>query len=268
MSFYVFFAESLGNGAVLRYNQTEKRKKENRMTEKYPYFYETHMHTCEGSACGHNTGAEMARAYKEAGYTGIIVTDHFFYGNTAVDRSLPWAEWVEQYCKGYEHAKEEGEKIGLQVFFGWESAYHGTEFLVYGLDKAWLLAHPEIKDATIEEQYELVHRDGGMVIHAHPYREASYIPEIRLFPAYVDGVEGINASHKFREKQKTDGRALYDVLAQEYAAKYNLPMTGGSDTHTTELLGGGTAFARKLEDVADFIRAVKSKEGHPMQPVQ
>lgn len=236
------------------------------MTEEFPYLYETHMHTTEGSACAHNTAAEMARVYKDAGYTGIIITDHFFYGNTAVDRSLPWEEWVEQYCKGYEHAKEEGDKIGLQVFFGWESAYHGTEFLIYGLDKEWLLRHPEIKDATIEEQYELVRKGGGMVIHAHPYREASYIPEIRLFPDYVDGVEGINASHKFREKKAADGRALYDVQAQEYAAKYNFPMTGGSDTHTTQMLGGGTAFARKLEDVADFIRAVKNKEGQPLQP--
>ena len=46
------------------------------------YLYETHMHTSEASACAGSTGAQMARAYKEAGYTGIIVTDHFFYGNT------------------------------------------------------------------------------------------------------------------------------------------------------------------------------------------
>lgn len=236
------------------------------MNGEYPYLYETHMHTTEASACAHNTAAEMARAYKEAGYTGIIITDHFFYGNTAVDRKLPWEEWVEQYCKGYENAKAEGDKIGLQVFFGWESAYHGTEFLVYGLDKEWLKTHPEIKDATIEEQYEMVHRDGGMVIHAHPYREASYIPEIRLFPKHVDGVEGINASHKFREKKAENGLPLYDVLAQEYAEKHNLPMIGGSDNHTTEMLGGGTAFTRKLESIQDFISAVKNRECQPMQP--
>ena len=93
----------------------------------------------------------MARAYQKAGYAGIVVTDHFFYGNTAVDRSLPWKDWVEQFCKGYEHAKEEGDKIGLQVFFGWESGYHGTEFLIYGLNKEWLFEHPEIKDADVKE---------------------------------------------------------------------------------------------------------------------
>ena len=53
----------------------------------------------------------MARAYQKAGYAGIVVTDHFFYGNTAADRSLPWKDWVEQFCKGYEHAKEHGLPI-------------------------------------------------------------------------------------------------------------------------------------------------------------
>ena len=80
------------------------------------YLYETHMHTSEASACAGSTGAQMARAYKEAGYTGIIVTDHFFYGNTSVDRSLPWEEWVRRFCLGYEHAKAEGKRIGLSVF--------------------------------------------------------------------------------------------------------------------------------------------------------
>ena len=77
------------------------------------YVYETHMHTSEASACAGSTGTQMARAYKAAGYTGIIVTDHFFYGNTSVDRSLPWEEWVRRFCLGYEHAKAEGGRIGL-----------------------------------------------------------------------------------------------------------------------------------------------------------
>ena len=37
------------------------------------YKYETHMHTSQGSACGRSTGAEMARAYKEAGYFLTVI---------------------------------------------------------------------------------------------------------------------------------------------------------------------------------------------------
>ena len=212
------------------------------------YLYETHMHTSEGSACASNTGAEMARAYAQAGYTGIIITDHFVYGNTAVDRSLPWSEWVEKFCLGYEHAKEEGEKCGLQVFFGWESGYGGPEFLVYGLDKQWLLNHPEIKDATVEEQLQLV----------HPYREAWYIKEIRPYPDFVDAVEGVNASHSSYGKEERHPE--FNERALAYAKEHNLPLTAGSDQHSTLMLWGGMVFPRKLTDIHDFGRAVLNRE--------
>lgn len=234
------------------------------LPENFPYAYETHLHTRQGSACGKNDGAEMARAAMQAGYTGMFVSDHFFYGNTAVDRSLPWSEWVEGYCKGYETAKEEGDRIGLQVFFAWEASYRGTDFLVYGLDKEWLLKHPEIKDATVEEQYHLVHQDGGMIIHAHPYREASYIQEIRLYPEWIDGVEVRNISHQIEKGDRPD----FDQKALAYAKKYNFPQTSGSDIHHVDLYGGGMAFSHKLTDIQDFISAVRNREGIllPLEP--
>ena len=227
------------------------------------YLYETHLHTKEASACSQNTGEEFVHAYKEAGYTGIIVTDHFFRGNSGIPRELPWEEWVDAFAKGYENAKEAGDKIGLQVFFGWEESYQGNDFLIYGLDKEWLKQHPEIKDVTIEEQYRMVHEAGGMVVHAHPYREAWYVQEIRVFPQWEDGVEVFNASH-YGKDEREDGRSMYDVRAIEYAEKNNLPQTGGSDIHSTNLLYGGMAFDRKLEDVQDYIKAVKSREGTPI----
>ncbi len=234
-----------------------------RLPEKFPYAYETHLHTSEASACAKCPGADMARACREAGYTGIIVTDHFFYGNTAVDRKLPWSEWVEKFCLGYEHAKEEGDRIGLQVFFGWESCYNATEFLINGLSKQWLLDHPEVKDCTIPEQLELVHKDGGMVVHCHPYREETYIPEIRLFPEYIDAVETVNATHVSSES-KSHVNPEFDVKALAYAGEHDFPQTAGSDIHVTNLLYGGMAFARKLEDSKDYIKAVMGREKYAL----
>ena len=173
------------------------------------YVYETHLHTSQASACAQNTGRELAIAHKEAGYTGIIVTDHFVYGNTAVDRSLPWQDWVHAYCAGYRDALAISKEIDLDVFFGWESGYKGTEFLVYGLDEEWLMNHPEIKDASIKEQYEIVHEAGGIVFQAHPYREESYIPKIRLFPDDVDGIEVFNGSNKL-----IDGKDVFNDRAR------------------------------------------------------
>lgn len=227
--------------------------------EQYPYLYETHLHTSEASACARNTGAEMARACREYGYTGIFVTDHNWGGNTAVDRALPWEEWVEGFAKGYEHAKAEGSRIGLDVFFGYEAGYQGTEFLIYGVDPAWMKSHPQLWEATVEQQYTAVHEAGGMVIHAHPYREEPYIPRIRLYPQWVDGVEGINAAHS-NSKSTAHNDPEYDARAAAYARQHGLPMSAGSDVHGVRLLGGGVAFRRRISSAADYVHAILSDE--------
>lgn len=232
-----------------------------KLPKDYPYLYETHLHTSQGSACGIDVGREMAKACKAAGYTGIIVTDHNWGGNTAIDKGMPWKEWVNAFVKGYEDAKRAGDDIGLDVFFGYEAGYQGTEFLIYGVDKDFMLAHEELRTASVEKQYSLIHGAGGMVIHAHPFREEYYIPKIRLFPEYVDGVEGVNATHS-NSRSKSHNDKVFDERAIDYARQYKLPLTAGSDIHRTDLFGGGMAFGRKLSSIDDFIRAVLAGEDY------
>lgn len=221
------------------------------------YKYETHLHTCEASACAIFSASEHVRFYKEAGYEGIIVTDHFFNGNSCIPRDLPWEERVEQFCKGYEHAKEEGDRIGLSVFFGWEANFHATEFLIYGLDKIWLLNHPDILDWSIEEQYRRIHTDGGFIVHAHPFRVRPYIKEVRLFPEYVDAVEYINVGNRSDE---------FDRQALAYAKKHKLPVTAGTDAHGIEVLHSGVAFKKRLETINDFIEGIRSGDYDLVKP--
>ncbi len=231
------------------------------LRQTYPYLYETHLHTSESSACARCTGSEMARACKEYGYSGIFVTDHNWGGNTAVDRNLDWEEWVDVFVSGYEHAKAEGDRIGLDVFFGYEAGYRGTEFLIYGIDPVWMRSTPQILNASVEEQYRLVHAAGGMVIHAHPFREESYIPEIRLYPEWVDGVEAVNATHS-NSKSSGHNNPAFDDKAIAYARKYKLPMSAGSDIHGTHLFGGGIAFRRKLTSAKDYAHAILTGEDY------
>lgn len=228
------------------------------------YKYETHLHTNVGSACGESSPEEMVASYKAAGYTGIFITDHNWGGNTAISRRLCWTEWVHRFAEGFERAKRAGNACGLQVFFGWEAGDRGTEFLIYGLDKSWLLKHPEIREASIEKQYELVHQSGGMVVHAHPFREEFYIPKILLFPTYVDAIETVNATHSNRNST-AHFNPKYNDLAFAYAKQYGLPMTAGSDLHVADtMLNGGIIFSRKLENDHDFIKAVMGKEKYQL----
>lgn len=215
------------------------------------YKYETHLHTCEASKCAVSSGAEMAELYKSEGYAGIFVTDHFFNGNTAIPQNLPWAQRVELFCTGYEHAKERGDEIGLQVFFGWEYCDRAIEFLTYGLDKGFLLANPDLAVLDIHEYFGRVHAAGGFISHAHPFRERFYIPEQRFYPDEVDAVEAVNIGN---------GNPLFDLRAAEYAAKNNLPCTAGTDIHFVgDFAGGGMGFEERLENPADFAKSVRER---------
>lgn len=231
------------------------------MKNKYPYLYETHLHTCQGSKCASATGKEMAMALKKAGYAGMFVTDHNWYGNCAVDSSLPWEVFIKEFIKGYEEAKNWGDENDFDVFFGYEAGYGGPEFLIYGISPTWLLAHPEMKDASVKEQYKLIHEAGGMVIQAHPFREAWYIQEVQLYPEDVDGVEGINATHS-SSKSTVHNNVLYDQRAIAYGKEHHFPMTAGSDIHTTSLLGGGVAFTRRLKSGKDYCDAILNGEDY------
>lgn len=215
------------------------------------YRYETHLHTCQGSACASATGAEMARAHKGAGYSGIFITDHFFNGNTAVPENLPWKERVELFCRGYEDALEEGRKIGLQVFFGFEYNYHGAEFLVYNLDKQWLLRHEDIHLMSPRRALAMMHEDGAFIVQAHPFRERNYIDHFQLFPRDIDAVEAINAANAPGENER----------AFQFARMFDLPVTSGSDSHHVNLLyGGGVEAPGKMTIPTDYLQWMRSGE--------
>ena len=220
------------------------------------YLYETHMHTCQGSACGLSTGAEHARAYKELGYTGIIVTDHFFRGNTAIPRDLPWETRINMFCAGYEDALAEGKRIGLDVFFAWEENHDGDEYLIYGLDKAWLLAHPEMEHWTRQQQFDTVTRCGGCVIQAHPFRDRGYISAIRLGKQFCHGIEAANSGNN----------PYNDAAALRYGQEYGFVMTAGSDNHNAvnalahpEKITG-VALEKKLTSIQDWVQVILQRE--------
>ena|GEM_PF-157627 len=217
------------------------------------YLYETHLHTVFSSACGRSKGSEYIAYYQDLGYSGIVVTDHFFNGHTAISHCLPWKEWVKQFCRGYEEARNEGERRGFDVFFGWEETFDGCDdYLVYGLDKEWLLEHPEAQNWTRGEQYRAVQAAGGCVVQAHPFRQHYWIKRVVLSTGCVDGVEAANLGNDERS---------YDALAMRYAGKLGLPVTAGSDIHSVDQVWNGNVFGiyvkEKLKSSDDFARAIR-----------
>ena len=218
------------------------------------YKVETHLHTMEGSACSSLPGADQARLRKADGYDTIIVTDHFFRGNTRPSRDQAWESYVEEFCSGYEHAKAEGDRIGINVLFGWEDNFYGAEFLVYGLDKEWLKKNPGIRSWNPKEQWEHVKGDGGMIIQPHPFRQRNYLIGIGLYPEYVDGVEVINSSQE----------RIMNERAEWYAESFGLRKTAGSDIHHAAPINGGMLFRRPILTITDYIDAIMNQEEYEL----
>ena len=134
------------------------------------------------------------------------------------------------------------------MFLGTETSYGGSDFLVYGLDKEWFLAHPEILDMKNSERLNFFIENGALVVHAHPFREAFYIDHIRLFPRNVQAVEVINASRSDFENK----------LAMQYAENYELIKFAGSDNHVASKRPklAGVCFETPVSDEKEFVLRV------------
>ena len=218
------------------------------------FWYETHMHTQEGSGCGRSTGEQQARAYKKRGYQGIIVTDHFINGYSTCPKysNISWEEKMDYVVSGYKAAKAEGDRIGLDVFLGWEFTIRGSDFLTYGLDYDFLMANPDLHKLDVPEYSEIVRESGGFLAQAHPYRDQPYI-EYRLpvEPEYMDAVEIYNASDTNKTNEK----------ARAFAKKHDLPVQAGSDAHGVNIrFASGISLKRRASNIFDIIDAIKNRE--------
>jgi len=217
------------------------------------YLYDTHVHTSEGSRCGKVSAAEQVRAFKERGYAGIIITDHMVKGYSVCPDNLSWAERVRFQLNCYEVAKEEGERCGLDVFFGWEFSarkgeYSSLDILTYGLGEEFLLAHPDMLNYTLEEYSKEVREHGGYLAQAHPFRHTNSGKGI---PSHLlDGMEVFNSTDD-NEQNK---------LAHAYAVRKNLPMQAGSDSHYTHEPAKpcGVLLEKRADSVHDIINAIRA----------
>ena len=216
------------------------------------FYVQLHLHTAESSRCARVGGADMARACKEAGYDLIVVTDHFFNANTTVPYDLAWDEQVRMLFAGYRAAREMGEKIGLTVLAGWETYTDGPEYLTYGLGEDFLIKNRDIALLPKAQYLRRVHAAGAFVTHAHPFREASYIPRFEPDPYGLDAVEAFNGRHM---------DPSFDEKARAFAARYKLPGVAGADAHNVmHIYDGAMRFPYPVTTFAEIFAAVKKGE--------
>lgn len=210
---------------------------------------EMHAHTAEGSPCAQLSAEEVVRAYRGTDYDGIVITNHFDndllkeFGSTDRQR-------IDRYLLGYDIAYETGIKCGLTVIMGIEIRLepYAEDFLIYGVDREFLYAHPDLCFLTQQELYNLCRQNGALLYQAHPFR-----PPCRpQNPAYLDGVEF---------NQRPNGENHNERLETWIRDYPNLKQVSGSDFHTMDHLGfGGIILKQCVKDSKELAEYLKNEE--------
>lgn len=219
------------------------------------YRYETHMHSCEGSACGKSSAADMVRAYHAAGYAGGVLTDHFVSGNSAIPRKLSWEARMQRYYEAFLSAKPVADELGFDLLFGMEHNYgHWKEILIYGVGIAFWKANPEIDRLPLAEFGRRVHAAGGLISHAHPYRFRSYMAAF-----YEPDLSVCDAVEVFNYSDPPEANAKSAALAD----RLGLLRTSGADAHWDDYAGigrAGLAFPHRVRTGEEFVAALRAGE--------
>lgn len=216
------------------------------------YRYEMHSHTNGCSACGHSTAEEMVDAAISKGMSGIVFTNHFFHGNSCVDRDLPPVEFIRAYVDDYLKAKAHAEGRDFDVIFGLEEAYRqGKEVLIYGIEPEVLLNTPSFLTMSLSQMRDFVRENDGIIAAAHPFRHRDYIPD----PDYFDGEEFFDAIEIYNAQNLPEDNAQ----AEEYFKNSDLKFISGSDIHGGDDFGrAGIAVTERIRDTLQLARVIRS----------
>ena len=223
------------------------------------YKYELHAHTSECDLVAKLSGGELVRAYADQGYSGMVITDHYFsiffdwFREELEGKSHK--EILDRWLRGYESARNEGEKIGFTVLPGAEVRIDGTinDYLVYGLEIEDLYRLPLLNRMnSIDEVLDIL-PERTCVVHAHPFRENMTVRD----PGRFFGIEVHNGgTDPFRNQ-----------LAKVWAEHYGKAMTSGSDCHGPWAVGkGGIITENPIYTPTDLVQVLRGRNYQLIQP--
>ena len=191
--------------------------------------FDLHIHTTRYSPDSQMDPVPLVRRARQVGLDGVVITEH--------DRLWPLNEL------------EELRRIepGLVVLAGIEVSCREGHFLVYGVHEPRALPHGIGVAALCRE----VHRQGGAVVAAHPFRWGQPFDEIlRDERPELDGLELMTNNMDAQCRRR----------AAQTQRRENLAGLGSSDAHAEEVLGiCYTEFEVIIKDARDLVDAIRAR---------
>lgn len=215
------------------------------------YKTELHCHTSGVSNCATSTPEQTVDRYLAAGYTTIVVSNHFnshTFTNKRFDHSnYTWEQKVDYFMTGY-HELVAAANGRLHIILGCELRLtkDPNDYLLIGITEEFLRSHPNLTEIPLKELRPAINEIGGYLVQAHPFRNKMRITK----PEYLDGIEVYNG-HK--------GHDARNPFARLWAEQYGLMQFSGSDYHHYDrsIISGGIATESPITTTEDLLRVLK-----------
>ncbi|MBQ3065641.1 MAG: PHP domain-containing protein [Clostridia bacterium] len=236
--------------------ETNVQKQIGAYISQYKYKIEMHAHSYPASGCSKLSPKEFIRALKSAGYDAVVLTNHF----SVVDPFVRSEDDLRVYMQNFKDVQAEGEKEGITVIFGAELWFDRNDYLVYGIDEAFMKELLAVKPQTYEAFYEAFRSPNRLIMQAHPHRDTCRFMDASL-------MDGMELNYNPNEEAGVTHAGLY-------IRNNHIPIVvAGSDLHEDKQLNACALRARTLPaDGAELVSLLKSKDyilevgGVPMFP--
>ena len=192
--------------------------------------FDLHLHTTRHSPDSEMDPFIMLRRARALGLDGVVITEH---------------DWL---WTGDELDELRAAAPGLVVLAGVEVSTRQGHFLVYGVQDPFAVP----RGIGVAELCREMHRQGGAVVAAHPFRWGQRFDDIlaRDRPE-LDGLELMT------NNMDADCRRR----AAEIHARRRLAGLGSSDAHHEDTLGVCyTEFDAAIRDVRDLVEAIRGRK--------
>jgi predicted metal-dependent phosphoesterase TrpH len=191
--------------------------------------FDLHLHTTRHSPDSQMDPPALLRRARELGLDGVVITEH------------DWL-WTEEELEGLRALAP-----GLVILSGIEVSAREGHFLVYGVTNPFALP----RGIGVAELCREVHRQGGAVVAAHPFRWGQPFDDIlREERPELDGLEVMSNNMDAGCRRQ----------AAEARRATGLAGLGNSDAHHEDTLGVCyTDFDALIRRDCDLVEAIRGR---------
>jgi predicted metal-dependent phosphoesterase TrpH len=192
--------------------------------------FDLHMHTTRHSPDSRMDPFGMCRRAEAIGLDGVVITEH------------DWL-WTEDELNELRR-----DHPGLVILGGVEVSAREGHFLTYGVSNPFALP----RGIGVSDLCREVHRQGGAIVAAHPYRWRQPFDEVLAqHRPDLDGLELM--TNNMDEDCRRRAAFVHKRLG--------LCGLGSSDAHDEDVLGYCyTEFQAQIRHAADLVEAIRSRK--------